>query len=141
MKAHKEFRSELYVCKNCGKQYHPRYSSKGLFCCLKCCAEYKAKKNYEEYLNNQQDYQGVRNMRQVKPFILAEQDNKCAICGISNSWNGKTLVFVLDHIDGRADNNYRTNLRLICPNCDSQLDTYKSKNKNSARIYHKLNHR
>ncbi len=22
---------------------------------------------------------------------------------------------------------------LICPNCDSQLDTYKSKNKNSAR--------
>lgn len=22
---------------------------------------------------------------------------------------------------------------MICPNCDSQLDTYKSKNKNSAR--------
>lgn len=24
-------------------------------------------------------------------------------------------------------------LRLICPNCDSQLDTFKSKNKKSAR--------
>jgi hypothetical protein len=27
----------------------------------------------------------------------------------------------------------RNNLRLVCHNCDSQLDTYKSKNKNSAR--------
>lgn len=26
-------------------------------------------------------------------------------------------------------------MRLICPNCDSQLDTYKSKNKNSARNF------
>ena len=24
---------------------------------------------------------------------------------------------------------------MICPNCDSQLDTYKSKNNNSARTY------
>lgn len=40
---------------------------------------------------------------------------------------------VLDHIDGDASNNTRENFRCVCPNCDSQLDTYKSKNKNSAR--------
>ena len=45
------------------------------------------------------------------------------------------VQFVLDHIDGDASNNWKTNLRLICPNCDSQLDTYKSKNKNSARKF------
>lgn len=39
----------------------------------------------------------------------------------------------MDHINGDAANNKRENLRLICPNCDSQLDTFKSKNKNSAR--------
>ena len=58
---------------------------------------------------------------------------------MSNTWNNKPLVFILDHIDGNADNNYRNNLRLVCPNCDSQLDTYKSKNKNSARAkYRKI---
>lgn len=50
-------------------------------------------------------------------------------------WNNKTLNFILDHIDGNAANNHKENLRLICPNCDSQLDTYKSKNKNSARTF------
>lgn len=29
----------------------------------------------------------------------------------------------------------------ICPNCGSQLDTYKSKNKHGDREYHRLNHR
>lgn len=37
---------------------------------------------------------------------------------------------------GHTNNNDRTNFRLICPNCDAQLNTYKSKNKNSDRIYY-----
>ena len=72
-------------------------------------------------------------MRNYKKFFLKEQNYKCAICGVSNIWNNKELVFILDHINGRANDNSRNNLRLICPNCDSQLDTYKSKNKNSDR--------
>jgi transcription initiation factor IIE alpha subunit len=56
---------------------------------------------------------------------------------MSNEWQGKPLVFVLDHINGDASYSARENLRLICPNCDSQLDTFKSKNKNSARTKRK----
>lgn len=69
----------------------------------------------------------------IRKYIYDSQNNQCAICGMENWWNGNELHFVLDHIDGNAENNHRENLRLICPNCDSQLDTYKSKNKNSAR--------
>lgn len=55
---------------------------------------------------------------------------------MSTVWNSKELHFILDHIDGDATNNTRNNLRLICPNCDSQLDIYKSRNiGNSTRKY------
>ena len=69
----------------------------------------------------------------IRDYILQEQNQKCAICGIESYWNNQKLNFVLDHIDGDASNSNRTNLRLICPNCDSQLPTFKSRNKNSAR--------
>lgn len=61
----------------------------------------------------------------------------CGICGMKPIWNGKELVFIIDHIDGHASNNRRDNLRCICPNCDSQLDTYKSKNKCGERSYYR----
>ena len=64
---------------------------------------------------------------------MKDQDNKCAICGDPPFHNGLPLVFVIDHIDGKASNNHRENLRMICPDCDSQLNTFKSKNKNSER--------
>ena len=60
--------------------------------------------------------------------ILLEQNNSCACCGIETQWNGKPLTFHLDHINGDRSNNTRENLRLICPNCHSQTETYCSKN-------------
>ncbi len=54
--------------------------------------------------------------------------NKCEICGISD-WNGKELSTQLDHIDGNSHNHLLENLRMICPNCHSQTETYCGKNK------------
>jgi hypothetical protein len=71
----------------------------------------------------------------VRRHILEEQDACCAICGIADLWNDQELVLVLDHIDGNATNNRRDNLRLICPNCDSQLPTFKSRNRGNGRHY------
>lgn len=76
-----------------------------------------------------------------KKDILKEQDNVCAICGMEPVWNNKELVFILDHIDRHATNNKRNNLRMICPNCDSQLDTYKSKNKHGDRYYYRYRYK
>ena len=74
----------------------------------------------------------------IRQCILDCQNGRCAICGIPQYWNENELHFILDHIDGDASRNDRDNLRLICPNCDNQLPTYKSRNKNSARTFRKI---
>jgi len=75
--------------------------------------------------------------KQIKEYFLEKQNHKCCICGNKDIWNNKNIVFILDHIDGNTNNNKEENLRLVCPNCDSQLDTYKSKNKGGSRKYDK----
>lgn len=69
------------------------------------------------------DYQG----NYVRDFLHEQQGGSCAICGIKGEWNGSPLALIIDHIDGDATNNRRNNLRLVCPNCDSQLPTYKAR--------------
>lgn len=56
-------------------------------------------------------------------------ENKCSICGLLPEWNGKPLVLRLDHINGVRDDNRLENLRMVCPNCDSQLETFGSRNR------------
>lgn len=71
----------------------------------------------------------------IRQYVFDRQNGKCAICGMENNWNGKELKFIFDHIDGNAADSSPSNVRLVCPNCDSQLDTFKSKNKHSARQF------
>jgi hypothetical protein len=124
---------KVKTCKYCNKQYTTLYYQ-GKYCSKDCDIKDKTEKKYDGYLENQAAYcEASKNMKFVKKHILKEQGNSCSVCKNLNEWNGKTIVFILDHIDGDASNNKRDNLRLVCPNCDSQLDTYKSKNKNSAR--------
>lgn len=130
------FDKEDKHCLNCGKKLK---NTCNIFCSQSCNIEYKKKQKYEYYLNHQEEFVGKEiTYEWLKPIILKEQNYKCAIdgCNCGTEWNGKDLHLVLDHIDGDATNNKRDNLRLVCPNCDSQLDTYKSRNKGkSTRKY------
>lgn len=60
-------------------------------------------------------------------------ENKCLECGIQ-SWNGKPLSLQLDHINGNRTDNRITNLRILCPNCHSQTETYAGKNNKNVRL-------
>lgn len=122
----------MKVCKTCGKKL---YSDNKTGYCQQHLIEARRNEKISAWLNTGDTGMKVDTTIRgvIRDYILKEQDCKCAICGLPNVWNNKELKFVLDHIDGDASNSCRENLRLICPNCDSQLDTYKSKNKNSAR--------
>lgn len=58
---------------------------------------------------------------------------RCACCGIGPEWNGKSMPLILDHINGVNNDNRLENLRFVCSNCDTQLPTYKSKNKRKSK--------
>jgi hypothetical protein len=67
----------------------------------------------------------------LKARILEENliEYRCACCGIGPEWNGNPMPLILDHINGINNDNRLVNLRFVCSNCDTQLPTYKAKNK------------
>lgn len=53
--------------------------------------------------------------------------NVCYLCDQEGTWKGSPLSLQLDHINGISNDNRLSNLRVLCPNCHSQTDTYAGK--------------
>lgn len=87
-----------------------------------------AKYTLEEILVKDTKY---TNMTKLKNRVLKSNllEYKCAICGITH-WNNQPLTLQLDHINGDNRDNRIENLRLLCPNCHSQTETFCGKNRN-----------
>ena len=52
----------------------------------------------------------------------------CVLCGQDETWQGKKMSLIMDHINGVRDDNRLENLRIVCPNCNATLDTHCGKN-------------
>ena len=120
-------------CLFCGKET-PRAGYK--YCSNACQMEYQ----YESYVKKWRDGEvnGLQSIGVVsgyiKRYLRRKFGNKCCLCGWSKI-NLKTgqVPLVADHIDGNWRNNIESNLRLICPNCDSLTPTYAGLNKGNGR--------
>lgn len=68
-------------------------------------------------------------MRLLRAGLLK---NECSDCGLTE-WCGKRLSMHIDHINGIHNDHRLENLRMLCPNCHSQTDTYGGKNRRRGR--------
>ena len=132
---------EFAAMKNC-LHCQTEIIKRNTYCSVRCQQGYYQATKIQTWLETG-TLQKVGTNREhfTKRYLLEQQQNCCAICGTQNVWLGKLITFVLDHIDGNSENNRRINLRLVCPNCDSQLPTFKSRNKGRGRYKRKIRYR
>jgi len=120
-------------CRGCGTALSKR--SQKLYCGNACQGSSRRKALTKLWLESGEARIDSHQGHYIREYLADAQAGCCAICGAASVWLGVPLAFVLDHIDGDPTNNRPENLRLVCPNCDSQLATYKSRNRGKGRHY------
>lgn len=132
---------KTFKCLNCGNDQLVRGTTnfKNKYCNNQCQQAFQKKERLRKWLEEDVCWGGLGTPKWVKTELADRFGYKCSVCGI-NEHNGKPLGLECDHIDGDPANNRIQNLRLICPNCHSQTDTFKARNNGNGRKnrYNKL---
>jgi hypothetical protein len=129
----------MKICDQCkGRSKRNKY-------CSNKCRQLAKDEWYKKYISNWKlgKISGLNSngvvTPQIKNYLRLKYNNHCALCdwSVINSHTG-LVPLVADHIDGNWKNNIESNLRLICPNCDSLQSTYGGANRGSGRGYLKI---
>ena len=125
----------MATCLHCGEDLK-RWQAK--YCSNKCQQAYQ----YRHYIQKwkSESRRGTwrlitKNISQhLKRYLIETHGEKCSLCG----WKERHPVtkrapLEVDHIDGNADNNNESNLRIICPNCHSLTIHFRNLNRTRGR--------
>jgi len=80
---------------------------------------------FEHYIDMFKPNSGATRQQMWWPILKHKLiPYECGECGIGTEYNNKLMILQMDHIDGNPENHHLDNLRLLCPNCHTQTDTY-----------------
>ena len=126
-----------YNCKHCGTESRYDGHKANIYCSVRCQKDYESKERIRQWLEEGKDW-GLSIPAWVHRTLEDQRGYACEVCKIEE-WNGMAIKLECDHIDGNHANNHISNLRLICPNCHSQTNTYKNLNKGNGRTNRRQN--
>ena len=117
-------------CKYCNIEfkYSPSQST-GTYCSNKCQGLFKLLNDTIPRVERGE----VNQTSTLRRYLKETKGYTCEECGIGDCYNNKPITLQVDHIDGNSDNNFPDNLRLLCPNCHSQTETWVARNKKSTK--------
>ncbi len=67
------------------------------------------------------------NKLRIRLIEEGVKPHKCECCG-NTQWMGKPISLEVDHVNGVSTDHRLENLRILCPNCHAQTETYRGKN-------------
>jgi hypothetical protein len=67
-------------------------------------------------------------------FDVGLKKRRCEHCGQGETWRGRRMGLILDHINGVGDDNRLENLQIVCPNCAATLETHCGRQNRRERL-------
>ena len=132
-------RAKKQYCKECGKELT---GSQKEFCSHDCQNNFYYKQYIERWKKDEES--GLKGeygvSKYIKRYLFEKYGCKCEMCGWGekNEFTGN-IPLEIHHKDGNYMNNKEENLQLLCPNCHSLTESYKSHNKNGRKGRKKYN--
>ena len=87
------------------------------------------RKSVEEWLQTPWEQLGEGRKRWI---VLHEANHTCSQCGFDKHRDDGYHVVEVDHIDGDHQNNAKSNLRVLCPNCHALTPNFRNYGRTSA---------
>ncbi len=128
-------KSKIWKCRNCNAAFfHHKNKRDTHFCSRECYNAWRRIESVNKILDqlDQGTYSPTHNLRMIKKCLISRYWEVCQNCKQSKHiW--LPIPLEVHHKDWDSINHRIDNLMLICPNCHTFTDNYKSKNKSSSR--------